>query len=131
VLGDPEGNMSVVRDYEVVRSYPGRNTRVATLMMAGFTSVRNVGAAGRFDDMALRKAINDGFVPGPRMKRQVTRLVFYRRPCDANGFRPGLLALSPIDGVAERTRADSRGRGVIRSNTGGCDQDLRNGWRAI
>ena len=35
-------------------------------LMAGFTGVRNVGAAG-FTDVALRDAINAGDVPGPRM----------------------------------------------------------------
>ena len=35
-------------------------------LMAGFTTVRNVGAGG-FTDIALRDAINDGDVPGPRM----------------------------------------------------------------
>jgi imidazolonepropionase-like amidohydrolase len=35
-------------------------------LMAGFTTVRNVGASG-FTDVALRDAINDGDVPGPRM----------------------------------------------------------------
>src|SRR5579859_6515428 len=33
---------------------------------AGFTTVRNVGADG-YSDVALRDAINDGDVPGPRM----------------------------------------------------------------
>jgi len=33
---------------------------------AGFTTVRNVGASG-FTDVALRDAINDGDIPGPRM----------------------------------------------------------------
>ncbi len=33
---------------------------------AGFTTVRNVGA-GDFADVALREAINEGLVPGPRM----------------------------------------------------------------
>jgi imidazolonepropionase-like amidohydrolase len=33
---------------------------------AGFTTVRNVGASG-YADVALRDAINDGDVPGPRM----------------------------------------------------------------
>ena len=33
---------------------------------AGFTTVRNVGASG-FGDVALRDAINDGDLPGPRM----------------------------------------------------------------
>lgn len=35
-------------------------------LAAGFTTVRNVGA-GDFADVALRDAINDGAVPGPRM----------------------------------------------------------------
>jgi len=34
---------------------------------AGFTTVRNVGAGG-FTDVALRDAINEGLVPGPRMQ---------------------------------------------------------------
>lgn len=37
-----------------------------TTLMAGFTTVRNVGA-GSFGDVALRDAINEGDVPGPRM----------------------------------------------------------------
>ena len=35
-------------------------------LMAGFTTVRNVGAPG-FSDVALRDAINDGDIIGPRM----------------------------------------------------------------
>ncbi|MGD2131053.1 MAG: amidohydrolase family protein [Lysobacterales bacterium] len=35
-------------------------------LMAGFTTVRNVGAAD-YQDVALRDSINDGEVPGPRM----------------------------------------------------------------
>lgn len=34
---------------------------------AGFTSVRNVGAEG-FVDVALKNAINEGKIPGPRMQ---------------------------------------------------------------
>lgn len=34
-------------------------------LMAGFTTVRNVGA-GSFGDVALRDAINEGDIPGPR-----------------------------------------------------------------
>jgi imidazolonepropionase-like amidohydrolase len=41
-----------------------RNAR--TTLMAGFTTVRNVGAPG-FSDVALRDAIADGDVPGPRL----------------------------------------------------------------
>jgi imidazolonepropionase-like amidohydrolase len=41
-----------------------KNARVT--LQAGFTTVRNVGAAG-YSDVALRDAINAGDVPGPRM----------------------------------------------------------------
>ncbi|MBL8549058.1 MAG: amidohydrolase family protein [Hyphomonadaceae bacterium] len=36
-------------------------------LMAGFTTVRDVGAYRAFTDVALRDAINEGIVPGPRM----------------------------------------------------------------
>src|SRR5690606_13976706 len=35
-------------------------------LMAGFTTARNVGA-GDYADVALRDAINEGLVPGPRL----------------------------------------------------------------
>jgi imidazolonepropionase-like amidohydrolase len=41
-----------------------RNARIT--LQAGFTTVRNVGAAG-FSDVALRDGINAGDIPGPRM----------------------------------------------------------------
>ena len=41
-----------------------RNAR--TTLMAGFTTVRNLGAKG-YSDIALRDAINAGDVPGPRI----------------------------------------------------------------
>jgi imidazolonepropionase-like amidohydrolase len=99
VLGDPEGDMAAVKDYEsfaaILSAANARNT-----LMAGFTSVRNVGAAGRFDDMALRKAINEGWIPGPRMETAGHAIGITGGHCDANGFRPGLVQLGPIDGVA-------------------------------
>src|SRR5579864_57316 len=41
-----------------------KNARIT--LEAGFTTVRNVGASG-YADVALRDAINEGMVPGPRM----------------------------------------------------------------
>ncbi len=99
VLGDPEGDMSVVRDYESFGAILGVIHARDTLL-AGFTSVRNVGAAGRFDDMALRKAINDGFIPGPRIETAGHAIGITGGHCDENGFRPGLLDPSIADGVA-------------------------------
>jgi imidazolonepropionase-like amidohydrolase len=100
VLGDPAGDDSLVRDFE---SFPAilsvQNARVT--LMAGFTSVRNVGASGRFDDMALRKAINEGWTPGPRMETAGHALGIRGGHCDENGFRPGLLDPGIEDGVAD------------------------------
>ena len=42
-----------------------RNAR--TTLLAGFTTVRDVGTYRAFVDAALRNAINEGIVPGPRM----------------------------------------------------------------
>jgi len=110
VLGDPEGDMAIVKDYESFGAILGVLHARDTLM-AGFTSVRNVGAAGRFDDMALRKAINEGWTPGPRMETAGHALGITGGHCDENGFRPGLLDPSIADGVAngpEQIRAAVR-----------------------
>ena len=66
VLGDPAGDTAAVRDFESFAAILSVAHARATLM-AGFTSVRNVGASGKFDDMALRKAIDEGWTVGPRM----------------------------------------------------------------
>lgn len=99
VLGDPEGETAAVRDYDSFGAMLGVLHARDTLM-AGFTSVRNVGASGRFDDMALRKAINEGWTPGPRMETAGHAIGITGGHCDENGFRPGLLQLGPMDGVA-------------------------------
>ena len=99
VLGDPEGDMAVVRDYESFGAILGVLHARDTLM-AGFTSVRNVGAQGNFDDMALRKAINEGWAIGPRMETAGHALGMTGGHCDDNGFRPGLLDSGIQDGIA-------------------------------
>jgi len=88
-----------LRDYDSFGAMLGVIHARETLM-AGFTSVRNVGAAGRFDDMALRKAINEGWIPGPRMETAGHAIGISGGHCDQNGFRPGVAELSAIDGVA-------------------------------
>jgi imidazolonepropionase-like amidohydrolase len=99
VLGDPEGDMAPVKDYESFGAILGVLHARDTLM-AGFTSVRNVGASGQFDDMALRKAINEGWTIGPRMETAGHAIGITGGHCDENGFKPGVLPLGPIDGVA-------------------------------
>ena len=58
-----------------------KNARVT--LLAGFTTVRNVGA-GDFTDVALRDAINAGDVPGPRMLVSGPPLSITGGHCDNN-----------------------------------------------
>src|SRR5215471_9443129 len=58
-----------------------KNARVT--LEAGFTTVRNVGARG-FTDVALRDAINEGMVPGPRIIASGPALSITGGHCDQN-----------------------------------------------
>jgi imidazolonepropionase-like amidohydrolase len=58
-----------------------KNARLT--LMAGFTTVRNVGAQG-YGDVALRDAINDGDVIGPRMQVSGPPLGISGGHCDNN-----------------------------------------------
>jgi imidazolonepropionase-like amidohydrolase len=87
-LGDPATDDAPVRDYASFGAILGVANAEKTLF-AGFTTIRNVGAPN-FDDMALRMAINDGFVKGPRMQNAGHAIGITGGHCDENGFRPGL-----------------------------------------
>lgn len=64
------------------------NARIT--LMAGFTTVRDVGSA-EFIDVGLRNAIANGAVPGPRMLVSVNAIGATGGHCDsAAGFRFGL-----------------------------------------
>jgi imidazolonepropionase-like amidohydrolase len=87
-LGDPAGDDAAVRDVDsfgaILSTVNVRNT-----LMAGFTSIRNVGSP-HFADIAIRKAINEGWVIGPRMQTGAHSLGITGGHCDENGFKPGL-----------------------------------------
>jgi imidazolonepropionase-like amidohydrolase len=100
VLGDPAGDYAGVRDFESFAAIISVEHARSTLM-AGFTSVRNVGASGKFDDMALRKAIDEGWIPGPRMMSAGHAIGMRGGHCDENGFRPGLFDPGIEEGVAD------------------------------
>jgi imidazolonepropionase-like amidohydrolase len=99
VLGDPEGDNASVRDYSAFSAILGVNYARETLM-AGFTGVRNVGASGPFNDVALRKAIDEGWVVGPRMQTAAHSLGITGGHCDTNGYRPGVFDRGIEDGIA-------------------------------
>ena len=109
ILGDPAGTNAAVKDYDSFAAILG--TRNANnILLAGFTTIRNVGAPN-FDDMALRKAINEGFVPGPRMMAAGHSIGITGGHCDENGFKPGLLDGGIKQGIAngpEEVRAAVR-----------------------
>ena len=98
-LNDPQSENSAVRDYDGTGAIIGVANAQKTLL-AGFTTIRNVGAPN-FDDMALRKVIGEGIVIGPRMQNAGYAIGITGGHCDENGFRPGLVNLGPIDGVAD------------------------------
>ena len=109
ILGDPAGGSAAVKDYESFGAILG--TRNANnLLMAGFTTIRNVGAPG-FDDMALRKAINEGWVPGPRMQAAGHAIGITGGHCDENAFRPGLFDNDIKQGIAN---GPEEGRAAVR-----------------
>jgi imidazolonepropionase-like amidohydrolase len=58
-----------------------KNARIT--LEAGFTTVRNVGARG-YTDIALRDAINEGMVPGPRILASGPALSITGGHCDQN-----------------------------------------------
>jgi len=67
-------------------------------LLAGFTTVRNVGARG-YSDIALRDAINAGDVPGPRLLVSGPALSVTGGHCDNNMLPSEYHAVS--DGVAD------------------------------
>ena len=54
-----------VREGDVLRALRGA-ARARTYLEAGFTTVRDLGNAGQFADVALKRAIAEGSVAGPR-----------------------------------------------------------------
>jgi len=109
ILGDPDGGAAAVKDYDSFGAIIG--TRNAyNLLMAGFTTIRNVGAPN-FDDMALRKAINEGWIPGPRMQAAGHAIGITGGHCDENAYKPGLFDNSVKDGIAN---GPEEGRSAVR-----------------
>ncbi len=64
--GFSEGVKAVVNEGTPLRALHGA-ARARMFLAAGITAVRDLGNSGQFGDVALRDAINDGTVDGPRM----------------------------------------------------------------
>jgi imidazolonepropionase-like amidohydrolase len=95
-----QGTMAGMR--RVIAETAVRATEYARrTVMAGFTTVRDVGA-GDFVDVGLRNAINAGVVPGPRMLVAVNSLGARGGHCDRTGYPYQLFGSEPgmADGIA-------------------------------
>ena len=99
VLGDPQKQDELTRDYDSFGAILAVGNAERTLM-AGFTTIRNVGAPN-FDDLAIRKAINDGWISGPRMLTAGHSIGITGGHCDENGYKPGLADGDYKTGIAD------------------------------
>ncbi len=96
---DPGFQLRAVRETIADAALRGARNGKRTLE-AGFTTVRNVGAAG-FSDVALMRAIDQGFVPGPRIVPAGHSLGITGGHADITGFAPGILEGGPEQGIAD------------------------------
>jgi imidazolonepropionase-like amidohydrolase len=77
---------------------------------AGFTTVRNVGASD-YADVALKQAIELGYIPGPRIVPATNLIGATGGHCDSTEFPPSIK--TPTDGVADGPEAI---RAAVRKN---------------
>jgi imidazolonepropionase-like amidohydrolase len=69
-------------------------------LLAGFTTVRDL-FAYEFSDIALMRAIDRGWVDGPRMQVSGHALSITGGHCDVTGFAPGVKELDYRSGIAD------------------------------
>lgn len=90
-------------------------------LLAGFTTVRDVGSSD-FADVALGRAVERGWIEGPRVVPVGHSLGITGGHCDETGYGPGVLESDPrvgiADGAAETVKAVryqvKHGAGVIK-----------------
>ena len=88
--------------YETAADWAVLGTRFARdTLMAGFTTVRDVGSLPGFPDVALMKAVNRGTVPGPDIWPAGHYISITGGHCDITGFAPGIHELGPRQGIAD------------------------------
>ena len=107
--GGPEGlpdPMHGVKDSPVYRSLRGA-VNCNTTLLAGFTTVRNLGlmvyTAGFVLDVDLMKAVDNGWFPGPRIipaGHAITPTGGHLDPTMFQGLAPGIMPQSVEQGIA-------------------------------
>src|SRR5438034_5484253 len=105
------------------------NARIT--LMAGFTTVRDVGSA-EYLDAGLRNAINRGVVPGPRMLVAVHAIGATGGHCADTGWREGAVGKETGPEVGVVSGADEARRGSPRAQIwSDGHQDVRHGRSAF
>ncbi len=89
----------VVTDTDADRALRGVKNARKTLL-AGFTTIRDLGSTG-FVDVALGRAIKQGFITGPRIIPAGHSIGITGGHCDITGLSPGILEQGPEEGVAD------------------------------
>lgn len=82
-------------DYALRGARNARNT-----LLAGFTTVRDLGSRD-FVDVALMRAIEQEFIPGPRIFPSGYSIGITGGHCDTTGYAPGILERNAETGVAD------------------------------
>jgi imidazolonepropionase-like amidohydrolase len=101
LTGDLEGDWTTRDVKETPADAALRGVRNARrTLMAGFTTVRDVGAPG-FADVSLMRAIDQGFVDGPHIVPAGHAIGITGGHCDVTGYAPGVDELGPENGVAD------------------------------
>ena len=101
-------------NYEIVEGWETEAVRFSTgefalravpnakkTLLAGFTTVRDVGTGVGFSDVALMRAIDNGWVIGPRMIPAGHAISITGGHCDITGFGPGIEPENYVSGVAD------------------------------
>jgi imidazolonepropionase-like amidohydrolase len=70
-------------------------------LLAGFTTVRDVGTGFGFSDVALMHAIDKGWAVGPRVIPAGHALSITGGHCDLTGFGPGIEPENYVSGIAD------------------------------
>lgn len=71
------------------------------VLMAGFTTVRDISSWRGFPDVALARAIDRGWIIGPEMFPAGHALSITGGHCDLTGYAPGVLEGKPEYGIAD------------------------------
>lgn len=96
---DPDAFMRPVRETAADEALRGA-ANARTTLLAGFTTVRNLGSAG-FSGVALARGVERGYVTGPDIVDAGYSLGVTGGHCDATGWSPGILERGPEQGIAD------------------------------